>query len=66
MRKKIQFIYQKIVAKKNVDSLLIEEKGKRHYVIIKDFNTFMYNHTLHRRKNIFVIIVYKGLVQKKC
>ena len=27
---------------KHVDSLLIGEKGKRHYILIKDFNTFMY------------------------
>ena len=27
--------------------LLIGEERKRHYVLIKDFNTFMYNHTLH-------------------
>ena len=32
--------------------MLIEEKGKRHYVIIKDLKIFMYNHTLHRRRHI--------------
>ena len=26
--------------------LLIGEKGKSHYVLIKDFNTIMYDHTL--------------------
>ena len=29
------------------DLLLIGEEGKRHYVVIKDFNTFMYNHTVY-------------------
>ena len=27
--------------------LLIGEEDKRHYVLIKNFNTFMYDHTLH-------------------
>ena len=44
---------------------MIGEKRKRHYVLIKDFNTFMYDHTLHRGKNIFAVIVCKLLVQTK-
>ena len=33
---------------------------------MKDFNTFMYHHTLHHEKNFFcAVIVYKILVQKK-
>ena len=39
--------------KKHVDLLWIGEEGKRHYVLIKDFNTFMYNHTLPRGINHF-------------
>ena len=46
---------------KLVDLLLIGEYGKRHHVLIKDFNTFMYN----MEENIFVIIVYKLSAQKK-
>ena len=38
---------QKCFEKKHVDLLLIGEKGKRHYVLIKDFNTFIFDHTLH-------------------
>ena len=45
--------------------LLIVEEGKRHYVLIKDFNTFMYDHTLHRGKKHFVVIIYKLLLKKK-
>ena len=37
----------------HVDLLLIGEEGKRHYVLLKDFNTFMYDHTLHRRREHF-------------
>ena len=50
---------------KHVDLLLIEEKGKRQYVLIKNFDTFMYNHTLHHGKKIFTVIVYKLLLQNK-
>ena len=59
------YVSKRCCKEKHVDLSSIEEKGKRHYVPIKDFNTFMYNHTLHRIKNIFVVIVYKLLVQKK-
>ena len=46
--KNIQFMYQKnVVKKKHVDLLLIGEEGKGHYVLIKDCNTFMYDHKLH-------------------
>ena len=52
IRKNIQYIYQKkCYEEKHVDILLIGEEGKRHYVPIKDFNTFMYDHTLHRGNN---------------
>ena len=27
--------------------LMTEEKDKKHYALIKDFNTFIYDHTLH-------------------
>ena len=33
--------------------LLITEDEKKHYVLIKDFNTFMYNQTKHRNKKHF-------------
>ena len=39
--------------KKNVDLLLIGEEGKRHYIFIKDFNTFIYDYTLHRGRKDF-------------
>ena len=35
------------------------------YVLIKNFNTFMYKHTFHHGKNIFVVILSKILMQKK-
>ena len=39
--------------KRHVDLLLIGEEGKKHYALIKDFNTFMYDHTLHRGRKHF-------------
>ena len=29
------------------------EKGKRHYVLIKDFNTFVYDHSMLRKRKHF-------------
>ena len=45
------YVSKKCCEEKRDDLLLIGEEGKIHYVLIKDFNTFIYNHTLHRRKN---------------
>ena len=47
------YVLKKCCAEKHVDLLLTEEKGKRHHFLIKYFNRFTYNHTLHRRKNHF-------------
>ena len=59
------YVSKKCYDEKHVDFLLIGEEKKRHYILIKDFNTFMYDHTLYRGQNIFVFIIYKLLVQKK-
>ena len=54
MKKNIQSMYQKNVVKKNkFILLLIGKEGKRHYVLIKDFNAFMYDHSLHRGRKHF-------------
>ena len=44
---------RKLCEEKHVDSLFIKEEGKRHYTLIKDFNTIMYDHTLHGGKKYF-------------
>ena len=59
------YVSKKCFEDKHSDLLLIGGEGKGHYVLIKDFNTFMYNHTLHCGKNIFVAIIYKLVVQQK-
>ena len=47
IRKNIESVYQKNIAKKHVHLLLMGEEGKRNYVLIKDFSTFMYYDSLH-------------------
>ena len=39
---------KKCFTEKVFDLLLIGGESKRHYVLIKDFKTFMYYYTLHR------------------
>ena len=54
IRKNIQFRYlKKFCGNKHVGLLLIGEEDKRHYVLIKDFNTFMYAYTLHSGRKHF-------------
>ena len=33
--------------KKHIDLLLTEKKDEKHYVLIKEFNAFMHDHTLN-------------------
>ena len=40
-------IYVSKNVKKTRSLLLIQDEGKRHYVHIRDLNTFMYDHILH-------------------
>ena len=58
-------MFTKIFVEKHVDLLLIREEGKRHYVLIKDFNTIMYDDTLHRgRKHFFRYCLQDSSTQK--
>ena len=41
------YVSKKCCEDKHVDLLLIGEGEKKHYILIKDFNTFVYDHTLH-------------------
>ena len=45
---------------KHVDLLLIGKERKRHYAIIKDFNTFMHDHNLHRGRKHFCRYCLEG------
>ena len=44
---------QKCFEEKNVDLLIIGKEGKKQYVLLKDFNTLIYNHTLHHGRKHF-------------
>ena len=44
--------------KKHVELLLRGEEGKRHYVLIKDFTMFIYDHSLHREKKTFLPLFF--------
>ena len=40
-------------------------KGESHYVLIKDFNRFMYNQTLHRDKKLFCHYCLQSFINKE-
>ena len=46
-------VSKKCCEDKHVDLLLIDEGEKKHYVLIKDFNTFMHDQALHRGRRLF-------------
>ena len=48
-KKKYQVYLSKNTIRRHGDLLLIGKQGKGHYVLIKDFDTFIYGHKLHRR-----------------
>ena len=53
IRKNIQSTYHGNVVKKYIDSIFTGEEARKHYVLMKEFNTFMYDHILHRGKKHF-------------
>ena len=44
---------QKCCEDKHVNLLSVGEGEKKHHVLIKDFNAFMYDHKLHRGRKHF-------------
>ena len=58
-------MYQNTTLKKHVDLLLIGEWGESHYALIKDFNTFMNDQTLHLRRKHFRCYYYKLSLLKR-
>ena len=47
-----------------MELLLITEGENKHYVLIKDFNKFMFSQTKHEHKNTFVCIACSALAGK--
>ena len=59
-------MYQKkCCEEKHFDLLLIGEEEKRHYVLAKDFNRFMSDHTLHRGKTCSLLLCTSFYLPKK-
>ena len=53
-KEQYQLMWRKNIFKRHVELLLIEGEGdRRHYVLIKDFNTFMYDHALQQIRRLF-------------
>ena len=50
------YVSKKCFEEKHVDLLLIGDEGKRHYALIKDFSTLMYDLTLHREENTLLLL----------
>ena len=54
IRKNIRPTYERnVVKKKHTDLFSTGEEGRRHYALIKDFSTFIYDHTLHSGRKHF-------------
>ena len=64
-KEKYPIYLSKNISKRHVDILLIGEEGKRDYILIKDFNSFMYDHILHWGRKRFFVIVYRLLAPQK-
>ena len=61
----MQFVYQKMHWRKQVNLFLTGEEGRRHCVLIKHFNTFMYDYTLHRGKKHFCFCLQSFATEEK-
>ena len=57
------YVSKKCFEEKHVDLLLVGEERKN--VLIKDFNTFMYDHTLHRGRKKFCCYCLQDFSTKK-
>ena len=46
------------ISENQMNVLLITKNKKKHYILIKDFNSFMYNQSKHKEGSTFACIVY--------
>ena len=64
--KNIQSMYQKYVVKKKTCWLIIDRgRNKKHYVLINDFNRFVYDHSLYRRRKYFCRYCLQAFIREK-
>ena len=52
------YAYTRCCEEKHVDLLLIGEGDKKHNLLIKNVNIFMYDHTLPRRRKQFLLLLF--------
>ena len=55
----------KTMLRRKTWKLLIWEEGKLRYVLTKNFNTFMYDHSLHCRKKHFCVYCLQTFITKE-
>ena len=61
------YVSQKLCEEKHVEISLIREEGRRHCVPIKDFTTFIYDHSLHHEKKKFLSLLFISFqCRRKC
>ena len=62
------YVSKKCFEEKHADLLLIQKEDKRYYVVIKYFDTSMYDHTLHQEiKHFFGCLKASRTAEKfKC
>ena len=69
-KQKFPIYVSKNTFKRHVNLSLIEEKDQCHYVLIKDFNTFIYNQTLHHDRKHFCCYCLQSFstaqIQERC
>ena len=51
-KEKYPLYVSKTTFKEHIDLLLLEQKNKMHHILIKDFITFMCDHTLRRERKL--------------
>ena len=59
------YITKKCYKEKHVDLLLVGEEGKRHCLLVKDFNTFIYDHTFHFGKKTFLPLLFTSFYYRR-
>ena len=59
------YVSKKYCEGKHAGLLLIGEEGKRHYVFIKDFNTFMDDHTFKKVIKVMLKSASKSMASKE-
>ena len=58
-------VSKKYYGGKHVKLLLIGKGEKKHYVLNKDFNTFIYHNTLHSGRKHFLFLLFASFLEQQ-